>query len=106
MVTPNRRTRQVGAKRSPRPVWQKVAGVGLMLVGVALAIVNSASKPNGSHEVLRLLPGGYNLLYIPLAIGFAASGGWSTGAFDRRKGSPFNTPRRGLRTIVPPGGPT
>jgi hypothetical protein len=55
-----------------------------MAVGVVLVIVNNASEPNDTREVLHLLPGGHSPLYIPLGIAITAWGGWWTGAFDRK----------------------
>lgn len=83
-AVPARITRKELSENRSRPGWQKVLGVCLMAVGVALVIVNYGSEPNGSREALDILPGGHNLLYIPLGIGITVWGGWWTGAFDRK----------------------
>ncbi len=73
-----------GSKKRRRPIWQKVAGACLMLVGIVVVILNAASKPSSSRETFQGLPGGYNALYIPLGIAVTVVGAWWTGVFDRK----------------------
>jgi len=50
----------------------------LVAVGIVLGVANDFARfgPN-------LLPGGHSELYLVLAVGLAAYGGWWLGIFDR-----------------------
>jgi len=61
-----------------RPTSHKVLGWALVVVGIVLGVANDFARfgPN-------LLPGGHSELYLVLAVGLAAYGGWWLGIFDR-----------------------
>lgn len=58
-----------------RPVWHKVLGAVLILVGAAIFFLNDFSP--------ELLPGAHSELYAALGIGVAATSIWWFGWFDR-----------------------
>ena len=60
-----------------RPTSHKVTGWVLVALGVALALINDAAWLG-----VNLMPGGHNELYLFLALGIAAFGGWWLGVFD------------------------
>ena len=60
-----------------RPTSHKVTGWILVVLGIALAVVNDAAWLG-----VNLMPGGHNELYLFVAAGIAAFGGWWLGVFD------------------------
>lgn len=86
------RTRRDGGERSSgrytppsparvhvRPRWHKVVGWFLIALGLVAAALNGLMFMDDS---LRLLPGGFSLLYVPLGLPVAAAGAWLLGLFD------------------------
>lgn len=71
-----RYTRRVPVIRI-RPTGHKVTGWILVVLGVALAVLNDAAWLG-----VNLMPGGHNELYLFVAVGVAAFGGWWLGVFD------------------------
>lgn len=62
-----------------RPTSHKVLGWALVALGIVLGVVNDFIRFGGPN----LLPGGHSELYLFLAVGVAAYGGWWLGIFDR-----------------------
>lgn len=60
-----------------RPLWHKVIGALLILVGAALVVINYLDYS------ADILPGGHQEAYFLLGIIVAASSSWWFGAFDR-----------------------
>ena len=63
-----------------RPPWHQVAGWFLVFVGLGVAALNGLMYMDRS---LRLLPGGFSLLYVPAGLPVAAAGAWLLGLFDQ-----------------------
>lgn len=61
-----------------RPLWHKIVGVGLILLGVALIVTNYIDYADAN-----LLPGGHQEGYFLLGLGVASYGTWWLGLFDR-----------------------
>lgn len=61
-----------------RPTSHKVAGWLLVVLAIALAVLNDAAWLG-----VNVMPGGHNELYLFVAFGIAAVGGWWLGIFDR-----------------------
>lgn len=71
-----RYTPPVKLNRGPfRPVWHKVLGAALIVLGVIIFFMNDFSP--------AMLPGAHNELYAVLGISVAASSVWWFGWFDR-----------------------
>lgn len=62
-----------------RPRWRQLAGWVLVVVGLVLAALNGLMYMD---DDLRLLPGGFSLLYVPAGLPVAAAGAWLLGLFD------------------------
>lgn len=60
-----------------RPLGHKVTGWILVVVGIAVAVINDAAWLG-----VNIMPGGHNELYLFVAVGIAAFGGWWLGVFD------------------------
>lgn len=63
-----------------RPRWHQVAGWFLVFVGLGVAALNGLMYMDRG---LRLLPGGFSLLYVPAGLPVAAVGAWLLGLFDK-----------------------
>lgn len=63
-----------------RPRWHRPAGWVLVVVGLAFAALNGLMYMS---DDLRLLPGGFSLLYVPAGLPVAAAGAWLLGLFDQ-----------------------
>lgn len=61
-----------------RGTRDKVIGIILLVVGVAIVVVNYVD-----YDGLRLLPGGHQEYYFLLGLAIAATSTWWFGAFDR-----------------------
>jgi hypothetical protein len=59
-------------------VWHRVAGIVLIVVGVAMIALNFAEDEN-----IGILPGGHSPLYLLGGLLIAGSSLWWFGAFDR-----------------------
>lgn len=65
-----------------RPTWHKALGFGLLVAGLALAVVNDVMLLQPSTT---LLPGGHNELYLIVGIAVAGYSTWWFGWFDRQR---------------------
>lgn len=63
-----------------RPRWHQLAGWFLVVVGLVFAALNGLMYMDRG---LRLLPGGFSLLYVPAGLPVAAAGAWFLGLFDQ-----------------------
>ena len=62
-----------------RPRWHQPVGWALVVIGLTLAALNGLMFMD---DQLRLLPGGFSLLYVPAGLPLAAVGAWFLGLFD------------------------
>lgn len=65
-----------------RPDWHKVIGVGFLVIGIAIIILNDIVLLGASAT---LLPGGHTELYLILGVMIAGYSTWWFGWFDREK---------------------
>jgi len=62
-----------------RPRWQRPAGWALVSIGLVVAALNGLMFMG---DDLRLLPGGFSLIYVVGGLPVTALGGWLLGLFD------------------------
>jgi hypothetical protein len=72
------RRRPSAARR--RPIWHRVIGCVILLVGVALIVASELALIGGPH---RHLPGASDMAYLILGSIVSTSSSWWFGWFDR-----------------------
>ena len=65
-----------------RPDWHKRVGIGLLLLGIAVIVLNQLVLLGAATA---LLPGGHSEFYLLLGAGIAGYSTWWFGWFDREQ---------------------